>query len=64
MVDQQGFSVELIELLFSTILILLGSFTFQIAAIISGYSIYKEMESIESNLFSLIAGVIVFHCPL
>lgn len=52
--------IDSLKFWFSAGFILLGSVTFQISALISGYNIYRELESVESAILSIAAGIIVF----
>ena len=52
--------MDLTEFFFTIGFIFIGSIVFHISTLISGYSIYREMESVESSFLSTAAGLVVF----
>ena len=48
-----------IEFLFTVGFMLIGSSAFHISALISGYNIYREFSSQESNLLSIVVGFVI-----
>jgi hypothetical protein len=52
--------IEIIKLLFSVGFVLLGSAVFYISGMISGTSIYREMDLVESAFLSTAVGIFVF----
>lgn len=51
---------ELAQLLITIGFVMLGSAVFHISALISGYSIYKEMQTVESTFLSTAVGLVIF----
>jgi len=52
--------LSLAEFLFTIGFVMLGSLVFHVSTLISGYSIYREMSSVESGFLSTAMGLIVF----
>jgi hypothetical protein len=57
---QSTMDVDLANLLLTIGFVMLGSIVFHISTLISGYSIYREMQPVESAFLSTAAGLIIF----